>query len=274
MTDPTPLTKADFITGDRFLAIAHRNSAQMAYMKMDTLQEGRPIHWRGQLHLPRPALCWISGHSDYPLTVALHDRYKTECRTWFSTNVVYEHPDVHPIPLGITNDCADSSVHRIYGNLDIMLDVLQEARPPALRPVYMNFNVGTYPTERQRVWNLFKDVPWVSKGIHAPSMNGRKSFLREIRAHKFVLCPRGNGIDTHRLWETLYMGSIPIVVRHPALRDFMDLPIAWIDDWSDVTPEWLESEYARITTSAPAFPHEKLRMSHWERKILDACGHH
>lgn len=29
--------------------------------------------------------------------------------------------------------------------------------------------------------------------------------------YRFVVCPRGNGIDTHRFWETLYRGSVPIV---------------------------------------------------------------
>lgn len=29
--------------------------------------------------------------------------------------------------------------------------------------------------------------------------------------YRFVVCPRGNGIDTHRFWETLYRGSLPIV---------------------------------------------------------------
>lgn len=28
---------------------------------------------------------------------------------------------------------------------------------------------------------------------------------------KFVLCPRGKGIDTHRFYETVLMGAIPIV---------------------------------------------------------------
>lgn len=266
----TPLTKADFITSDRFLALAERTPAQIAYMKMDTLHKGHPINWRGQLHQFRPAPCWITGHSDYPLTVAMFERYKTACRVWFSTNVLHDHLAIHAVPLGITNDCADSPIHRIYGNLDIMMEVLQEPRsaPDALQHVYMNFSVGTYPQERQRVWDLFKDMSWVSKGVHAPTLEGRKAFLREIRNHKFVLCPRGNGVDTHRLWETLYMGSIPIVVRHPALRDFADLPVAWINDWTEVTPAWLESEYSRITATAPPFPHEKLRMSYWERKIL------
>lgn len=36
---------------------------------------------------------------------------------------------------------------------------------------------------------------------------------QEILAlYKFVLCPRGNGIDTHRFWETLYKGNLPVIM--------------------------------------------------------------
>ena len=30
-----------------------------------------------------------------------------------------------------------------------------------------------------------------------------------------VAAPRGNGLDTHRLWEALYLGCVPIVQAGP-----------------------------------------------------------
>jgi hypothetical protein len=38
-------------------------------------------------------------------------------------------------------------------------------------------------------------------------------YIRELGKHYFALCPRGNGIDTHRFWEALYMGVIPILIE-------------------------------------------------------------
>jgi len=38
-----------------------------------------------------------------------------------------------------------------------------------------------------------------------------RNYYKLLAEFRYVLCPRGNGIDTHRLWETLYSGSIPIV---------------------------------------------------------------
>ena len=36
--------------------------------------------------------------------------------------------------------------------------------------------------------------------------------------YKFVVAPLGNGPDSHRIWETLYAGSIPIIFDIPLLQ--------------------------------------------------------
>lgn len=39
-----------------------------------------------------------------------------------------------------------------------------------------------------------------------------EEYQAKLALYKFVLCPRGNGIDTHRFWETLYKGNLPVIV--------------------------------------------------------------
>lgn len=92
----------------------------------------------------------------------------------------------------------------------------------------------------------------------------------EIRNSKFVFCPRGNGIDTHRLWETLYMGSIPIVRFEPQTHHlFTDLPILFIDDWSVITEEFLQEKYREITSKT--WNMEKLKVGYWFDFIIKNC---
>jgi hypothetical protein len=38
-----------------------------------------------------------------------------------------------------------------------------------------------------------------------------RDLANAMRRHNWVLAPRGNGVDTHRTWEALYRGAIPIV---------------------------------------------------------------
>jgi hypothetical protein len=59
-------------------------------------------------------------------------------------------------------------------------------------------------------------------------------YLLQIARHKYVICPRGNGIDTHRFWEALYLNSHPIVVQSTwseLISEQMNLPIIEVKDW-------------------------------------------
>jgi hypothetical protein len=135
--------------------------------------------------------------------------------------------------------------------------------------VYMNFLIQTYEAERQSCYSTFVGKPWVTLGQSDKTLESRKKFLSEIRNHLFVLCPRGNGVDTHRVWETLYMGSIPIVKKVDAMNDFNDLPILFIHNWSDITEDFLLGEYQRILNTE--WNMKKLTFSYWKERILAAC---
>jgi hypothetical protein len=255
-------TTEDIICTDKYLGL---ESADIAYTKTDLIWHRQPaILWRGRVHTLRPAATWITGHSDYPITEEMYTTYSPCCERWFTINKDHEAPNLFALPLGITNCTTESSIHPIYGNTDIMIEVM--AQPRQIRNlVYMNFVIGTYPSERAPCYELFKDRPWVTVGTPVPTLEGRRTFLQDLRNHQFVLCPRGNGIDTHRLWETLYMGSIPIVKRHRALAEFTDLPILFIDDWTEVTEPMLLAAAERIAAST--WTMEKLRFGYWKNRF-------
>lgn len=61
-----------------------------------------------------------------------------------------------------------------------------------------------------------------------------KLFQGFVSKHKYVLCPRGNGMDTHRTWEALYAGSVPIIkesIWSEHLRA-LGLPVVIVPDFS------------------------------------------
>ena len=75
-------------------------------------------------------------------------------------------------------------------------------------------------------------------------------YRRILSNYMFVICPEGNGIDTHRLWEALYLKTIPIIKKNkisPFLQK-ANLPILILNDWSDLTKfneSKLKSFYAK-----------------------------
>jgi hypothetical protein len=74
--------------------------------------------------------------------------------------------------------------------------------------------------------------------------DSRISFLTDYRQprslatysaqFKFIACPRGNGTDTHRFWETLYRGSIPVVKRSKWTESIerLGLPLIQLTNWN------------------------------------------
>ena len=53
--------------------------------------------------------------------------------------------------------------------------------------------------------------------------------------YKFVGAVRGNGVDTHRLWETLYRGSIPLIQTDDWAKGLrgLNLPLIEIARWEE-----------------------------------------
>ena len=76
------------------------------------------------------------------------------------------------------------------------------------------------------------------------------SYFSQIGKYKFVVAPEGNGVDTHRLWETLYAGSIPIVERNILMEiKTKGLPILWTTDYSEITEDYLNTQYTQFLSS-------------------------
>lgn len=62
-------------------------------------------------------------------------------------------------------------------------------------------------------------------------------FYDLISEHSFVFCPYGNGLDTYRLWETLYLGSVPILDHsHQKYIDefFKVIRLSSLDDYDKI----------------------------------------
>ena len=80
----------------------------------------------------------------------------------------------------------------------------------------------------------------------------------------FVLCPSGLGYDTYRLWETLLLGSIPIVESNAGFdRTYSYLPVLVVKSYSLLSPALLMRAYECFTTHQHAFHNEHLTQQYW-----------
>lgn len=249
----------DIITTDRYLEFCKNNN--ICYIKTDYFLTGS-LMWRNKIHPEYIKKKIVAGHSDFSIT----DNIAVNFDTILCTNRSTDHKNVYGIPLGITNDCQDGNDHYICGNQDMMVKVSNETIEKE-NLIYLNFRISTYAEERQVVYDKFANEDYVKTGETIFTLEARERFLREIKSSKFILCPRGNGIDTHRIWEALYMGSIPIVKYENAHHLFTDLPILFIENWNQITKNNLVEKYEEIMYSD--WNLEKLKINYWTNFIKE-----
>ena len=76
---------------------------------------------------------------------------------------------------------------------------------------------------------------------------GPQEFMMELVKSKFVISPEGNGVDTHRTWESIYLKSIPIIENNPQIKfKYEGLPVIYTDDYSEITESFLEEKYKEM----------------------------
>jgi hypothetical protein len=180
---------------------------------------------------------------------------------WHSKNVNTINPRIVSIPIGIENARWHEKVNK---------PLLMENQLRRLRGVrnlaYMNHSIKTNPLERKVLYDLFNDKKWVTKR-HGSNGEKFERYIHQMYNHKFIFSPEGNGIDTIRTWEALYMGTIPIEKRNLNNRFYTDLPICFVDSWEQVTEEFLNKEYKRI--KATEYNLDKLQFKYWANKIME-----
>jgi FkbM family methyltransferase len=67
-------------------------------------------------------------------------------------------------------------------------------------------------------------------------------YIRNLKEYKFVISPEGNGVDTHRTYEALMAGCIPIVEENSMMKiKYPNMPILYTTDYSEINKSQLES---------------------------------
>ena len=109
-----------------------------------------------------------------------------------------------------------------------------------------------------KLLDFFKDKSWAI--FDNPNLD-LNTYKQKLESHKFVLCPPGNGIDTHRMWETLYLDSIPVVEKYKFKR-ILKTSIIYYENIEDVNIEYLNERCKELI-----FEKEMLSVDWWEKKV-------
>lgn len=255
-----------FISGDTFRSFADHvfdeehpqlnpfdvKEGQIVFVKTDYL----PIFF-GYYH-PYIAVPYIllTHNSDCPIPSDYRGYLEDpKLMAWFGQNLEGQpHPKLYPIPIGIANRCWP------HGNVATVLEM--DRLPFLMRriPLYLNFQEATH-SERSFVYRLFHDRPYC---VTTP-VKDFSAYLLDLKMSRFVLSPRGNGLDCHRTWEALLMGAIPIV-RSSSLDPLYDgLPVLIVKEWEVINEQFLERAYVEMRGCSYAM--DRLYADYWFKKI-------
>lgn len=201
-----------------------------------------------------------------------YNRYLSDTITqWWSTNCDSNDPRMNQIPIGL--QCKNLYYIGNPQGDDSIINSAKKVDASKCDDVLLTFNKNTNLYHRTNVYNYFINKNFVNERCYTQDDRSNVDFiidyLVDIKRHKFVLCPWGNGYDCHRNWEVMYMGSIPIIQKHPSLKYYKDLPVWLVDDWSIVTKENLDRKFLEITSKN--YNLDKLYFNYWKEKIHSEC---
>jgi hypothetical protein len=235
------INTGDFITTDKYLNAQSKSGYR--YVKRDYLYSfGK---WRGKLQAPsfiRQLTNFkkliVIGHSDIPvLDKDLRNLKRFGYKKIYGVNVLNRVGLSESIPLGVTNDCDDSQIHRLFGNIKHFERAHNFSKFSELfnGSIYLNFTLSNNFQERMKLVQTLRDKPNAYFEETKFTESGRINYLQSLRKYSLVPCPSGNGFDTHRLWETLYMGGTPVIRTCEYLPTILRyLPVIILSSWEEI----------------------------------------
>lgn len=196
----------------------------------------------------------ISHESDHGVNKQLFESRPSCVKKWYAMHVEYNHPDLIPLPCGISN--------KYYGKTHIVEPPINIRQSEEKKLLYINHRIDTCPSARKWIYEEFKTNDWCT--VDEPNLT-LGQYKEKLQTHEFILCPRGNGVDSVRVWESFYYGLIPVVEDHINYKTLDDLPAIRVPSFKIITKDFLLEQ--KEIFKSKTFNMEKLKASWWINQI-------
>lgn len=157
-----------------------------------------------------------------------------------------------------------------------VLERLAEQRLPLEQQdlrAFCDLGLNIQSDERRQVMATLSDSPNV---VMQKGRVSQAAIWKRYADFPFVLSAIGSGLDCHRTWEAMTLGSI-VITRTSSLDPlFANLPIAIVEDWEEVRERanlerWLH-RFAPMTR--PEYLHNRLRPEHYIAPLRSVLKRH
>ncbi len=260
-----------FVSGDTFRSLAdavweHKNKRlEVAHIRHGSIvfceSELLPELKSKILNKVTVPYTLILGNSDFNHGKDLENLItQTSVTTVWAQNMTCEVNRVKPIPIGIENAWRSN-----HGKISRFKDSGDEKR---IWRIFAAFNIGTNLNAR----SIAANVAVRASNTDRLAQLSPAQHSESLRKYAFVLSPEGNGLDTHRTWEAMYLGCVPIVSSSYMSEAFAELGLPlWVvnsyDEILEYDEKTLQTKYFEILNGSLR---DRLYFKYWRDQILEA----
>lgn len=214
----------------------------------------------------------ITGNSDYAITDNIVAKAPKNIKRWFAQNAISNSGILIPLPLGLENKTESLRSGHGIGYLERVKEkerlLSRHSNENPTKKIYANFNIATNFGYRNALKNFIKNstiIDWEESNLSL------ENFFDKILDYEMTLCPIGNGVDTHRLWEVLYCNRIPITIKVGDFKIYElyeDLPIIILQNLEELNDLNLIQKHYDVAKQK-IWDKEMLNYKWWKNKILN-----
>jgi len=166
---------------------------------------------------------------------------------------------VSPIPIGFENArFRNNGKTKLLKKYDQNISNKKEG-------VFCSFNIQTNFEVRSKI----KEVISGQDNFYFKQFQSFDEYILNLSSYKFALCPPGNGIDTHRFWETLLVGGIPIVEKNDLYTEFtrQGVPLIMLDNWEIIKEVDIDYFLNHEFNLNEIKNHQIIKFKYWSQEI-------
>lgn len=200
---------------------------------------------------------------------------------WYAQNLLFIHEKIDNWPLGLS-----FSLYREGRNYEVsavsqeqyLQSIIKKMQPfydrvndPLKDPlIYVNMSMRNSRLESR--WSCFNaiylsdpslciDIDTILPKLETGTETPRDEVWIKTSEAPFCLSPFGYGIDSHRTYEILALGAIPIIRGHILDRLYTDMPVLYVEKWKEVTRSLLVKTLKDFSTRK--FDYSRLKIKYW-----------
>ena len=201
----------------------------------------------------------ISHNSDRLIDINLQKLDHPKLIKWFAQNLLgVENKKINFIPIGLENKMyRKNGIVKRFLNADI-----DKVRSNFVFSCFREYSNN----ERSNINKIISKVEYIDSFEFLKN----ETYISKLAKSKFNICPEGNGLDSHRIWESLILKSIPIVKRNKFIDMLVsnNVPLFVLDNYGDlknlresILYEFYEENKAKLNSL------EVYRADYWEKEF-------